>query len=49
MFIQKCHMQCAIFEADIDDLVLPLLEILDPLDFVDVDPHQTLLEGEVGE
>ena len=42
-------MQRPLLESDIDDLVLPLLEILDPLELVDVYPQQTLLKGQVGE
>jgi len=48
VLIEKCHVQGTVFEADVDDLVLPFLEVLDPLDLIDVDPEQTLLEGEVG-
>ena len=42
-------MQGNVVEADIDDLILPLLHVLHTLDFVYVDADQTLLEGQVRE
>ena len=46
---QEADMQGNVVEADIDDLILPLLHVLHALDFVYVDADQTLLEGQVRE
>ena len=42
-------MKGEIIEADIDNLVLTLLEVFYSSYFVDVDANFTLLEGQVGE